>query len=117
MAWSISGATLPQVSHSRSSRDHSSFITASSLSEEYIELTVQFTRDRHVVVYPDPCISHDGILHCIAALTLEQCKSLAKVKDSLIMPQTCKTAAEFVGFLYRSFMTLDESIQVSDKSL
>lgn len=107
-------ATQPLIN---SRENHSSFITASSLSEEYIELTVQFTKDHQVVVYPENCILHDGLLICISSLTLDQCRTILskQLKETFVNSQAM-TAKEYVKILYRSLMTLNEAIQVTFSS-
>jgi CDK inhibitor PHO81 len=96
------------------SREPSSFITASSLSQEYIELAVQITIDQQLVIYHDYCILLDGISYCISSFTLEQCRYIfsKKHKDPLRHHQQIKIASEYVTVVYGSFMTLNEAVQV-----
>ncbi|KAI8906028.1 hypothetical protein EDD86DRAFT_211356 [Gorgonomyces haynaldii] len=82
---------------------HNSFITASSLSEEYIELVVQMTRDEHLVVYADWHIETDQMRVAISSLTLKEAQSLFK-------RQTDPTNS--VDQIYGNLYTLEDALKI-----
>jgi CDK inhibitor PHO81 len=96
----------------QNARSPSTLITASSLSEEYVELSVHLTKDGQVVVFPDFCMSLDGIEYPVAALTYGQCKAIFSNGPQRLHNEDPKDAHEFVDLVYGSFLTLDEAIKV-----
>ncbi|TPX46854.1 hypothetical protein SeLEV6574_g02987 [Synchytrium endobioticum] len=70
--------------HQEQSQHIQSFITASSLAEEYIHAVIQITKDGIPVVYPEWHLPIEGVNIGISSVTFEQAKVLLlRAKSSL----------------------------------
>ncbi|RKO88297.1 hypothetical protein BDK51DRAFT_35596 [Blyttiomyces helicus] len=109
------------VSNTKSSTDHGiqSFITASSLAEEYIQVVLQVTKDRVPVVYPVWHLPIEGFDLGVANVTLAQGRALftANRQGASATPNASATALssgerltcdELAKAVYDSFLTLEE---------
>ena len=114
------------VAGTRSSPEQSgtvqSFITASSLAEEYLEAVVQMTRDGIPVIYPHWFLPLEDFPVDLSSVTYAQAKAIfVKAKGegkssayhALVSDGTRKTASrELAGVVYDSLLTLEELLQV-----
>ena len=92
-----------------------SLITASSLSEEYMELVVQYTKDGVVVIFPDLFISHQGLQFELHSLTYAQAKILFEPsKDPIAIGQLeNEPCSKIIQNVYSNFYTLEEVLNVN----
>ncbi|KAF9980146.1 Glycerophosphocholine phosphodiesterase [Modicella reniformis] len=58
-----------------------SFVTAANLGAEYVEFDVQMTKDMVPVLYHDWTVTETGLDIPVSSITLEQFKSLSKIKS------------------------------------
>jgi CDK inhibitor PHO81 len=114
------------VSNSSSKSDNltiQSFITASSLAEEYLDAIVQVTSDGIPVVYPYWYLPFESFPVYIASVTYAHAKSLfIKSKGSSYKGNSYHAAvtdgsqtqgsSALAAVIYDSFLTLEELLQV-----
>lgn len=114
------------VSNSVANSEHhtiQSFITASSLAEEYLDAIVQVTSDGIPVVYPYWYLPFESFPVYIASVTYSQAKSLfIKSKGdayrgnsyhAAVSDRTQSQSSSFLAdIIYDSFLTLEELLQV-----
>ena len=96
-----------------------SFITASSLVEEYIQLTVQLTKDHIPVIYDKLFLPIDHVNIRLCQVTYEQARNIfleskgpneshMKAETGLSKGQKQLSVNELSVLIYESFMTLEE---------
>lgn len=103
------------ISHAAKSTESArSLITASSLNKEYIELCIQFTKEGEVVVYPEWSLLSNGFDLCLASMTYPQAKAVYLSEFNINAPLISEDASslDLARFIYQSFMTLTEAINV-----
>ncbi|KAG0146451.1 hypothetical protein CROQUDRAFT_44265, partial [Cronartium quercuum f. sp. fusiforme G11] len=103
-----SPAGTPSITHPTTA-----FVTASSLSGEYVRVIVQVTRDGVPVVYPQATFTHAGLDVQICSITSYQFLTLAaQLKCTLadIVPEVQKeyTAAQWHAFISQTMACLKD---------
>lgn len=98
----VSGAA--NVSHT--------LITSSSLSDEYIELVVQYTKDGVCVIYPDWYIMANSFKFGVSNLTYEQASHFISSTHTVTPSFDNKSHSDIVTSIYGSFMTLEAALDV-----
>ncbi|KAL8953314.1 MAG: hypothetical protein Q9222_000838 [Ikaeria aurantiellina] len=91
----------------------SAFITGSSLSGDYLQISVQVTKDGVPVVYPKWTLNHHGIEFPIIRMTYEQFRALGSEygwTDELLMTLANYTT-EHIAQLHRSLATSFTTLQ------
>jgi CDK inhibitor PHO81 len=104
-----------------------SFITASSLAEEYIEAVVQITKDGIPVIYPHWFLPFDDLSVSLSSVTFAQAKHIfvnAKGDNkwnayhSILSNEAKKpTSQELSGLVYDTLLTLEEFLHTLPSSM
>ena len=119
-----STAIIPTSESNSEQRTIQSFITASSLAEEYLDAIVQITSDGIPVVYPYWYLPFEGFPVYIASITHAQAKALfikskgEAYKGNSYLPAVndrsqSQNSSYLSDVIYDSFLTLEELLQVS----
>jgi CDK inhibitor PHO81 len=89
-----------------------SFITASSLSGEYIQIVVQVTRDMVAVVYSEWMLPIEGFDLCVSDVTFKQFKSLENRQQENNDINNITNSAELQKLIHQSYLSLEEVLKV-----
>ncbi|CAG8534348.1 4022_t:CDS:2, partial [Cetraspora pellucida] len=92
-------------------RNISSFITASSLSGEYIQVVVQVTRDMVAVVYPEWMLPIDGFDLSVSDVTVKQFKSLNLRSQEELDFNNTANPAELQKKIHQAHLSLEEVLK------
>ncbi|ORX51055.1 ankyrin [Piromyces finnis] len=125
-----STATTKLVNKSNQEVSNLSFITASSLSEEYMLLPIQLTKDGIPVVYSQWNIEYHGMKFNIHDITFEQFKFFGEkitsesssrdksntLKDNLLKSFNYESIEnysniELINLIYKSYLSLEEILK------
>lgn len=94
----------------------SSFVTASSLSGDYLRVVVQVTKDGVAVVYPEWTLPLEALDVYVGSVTSEQFVRLAQTTNRILSVQEERrhnmTPAEWTAALSRSMTTLEALLEV-----
>eukprot|EP00842_Homolaphlyctis_polyrhiza_P003288 jgi/Hompol1/3960/HPOL_003414-RA len=132
-SWAAGGSAVMSSINANAGHSHESvhsFITASSLAQEYIQLVVQLTKDGIPVVYPDWFVTVGNLQISLAHLTYAQVKAIlsaakasstthggaASNVDPILQLNSAflfasgqkHTSADIARAVYDSFLTLDQ---------
>ncbi|KAG9303986.1 hypothetical protein G9A89_005896 [Geosiphon pyriformis] len=92
-----------------------SFITASSLSGEHIQVVVQVTRDMIAVAYPEWMLPVDGFDLSVSDITFNQFKKLGEKflagKQESIDFKEALTTAELQKMVHKAYLSLEEVLK------
>ncbi|RIA87384.1 hypothetical protein C1645_777448 [Glomus cerebriforme] len=94
-----------------------SFITASSLSGEYIQIVVQVTRDMVAVVYSEWMLPVEGFDLCVSDVTFKQFKSLGNQQQEINDFNNTSNSAELQKLIHQSYLSLEEVLKILSPSL
>jgi CDK inhibitor PHO81 len=107
-------ATL-NASTQQGAQKESALVTASSLSGEYIHISVQLTKDGIPVVYPSWKLPVSGLDVGVSDVTYAQFEALARSQNrelSLESGQNASTAAEWYALLFNSMSSLENVLRI-----
>ncbi|CAG8554771.1 11064_t:CDS:10 [Acaulospora morrowiae] len=85
-----------------------SFITASSLSGEYIQIVVQVTRDMIAVVYPEWMLPVNGFDLSVSDVTYKQFESINRDHEEKFDFSNAASSAELQKMIHQAYLSLEE---------
>ncbi|CAI2166042.1 19028_t:CDS:2 [Funneliformis geosporum] len=113
----LSNSSEQQLNLNEISGSIPSFITASSLSGEYIQIVVQVTRDMIAVVYSEWMLPVEEFDLCVSDVTFKQFKSLRNQQQENIDFNNITNSAELQKLIHQSYLSLEDVLKMLPSSL